>query len=176
LVHRFRARQRTVYLPAGTLWYDFDSGRSHEGGRTIEAAAPYERLPLFVRAGSIVPVGPAIQHTEEGQGAPISLHVYAGADGQFDLYEDDGTSRQYLNGAWSRIPLRYDEATGTLTIGPREGRYPGMAETRTFHVVWHRPDHRGPRALHDLPNATVVYDGRQQLAVMERELIVTSQV
>ncbi len=81
-VTEFRARNRSVYLPAGTLWYDFDSGRSHEGGRSIEAPAPYERMPLFVRAGSIVPVGPAIQHTEEGQGAPITLKVYTGADGQ----------------------------------------------------------------------------------------------
>ena len=69
-VTEFRARNRTVYLPAGTLWYDFDSGRSHEGGRTIEAPAPYERMPLFVRAGSIVPVGPAIQHTRGRAGRP----------------------------------------------------------------------------------------------------------
>ena len=101
---------------------------------------PTSACPLFVRAGSIVPVGPAIQHTKKGRARPITAQVYTGADGSFSLYEDDGTSRQYLNGAWSRIPLRYDEATGTLTIGPREGSYPGMAETRTFHIVWHRPD------------------------------------
>jgi alpha-D-xyloside xylohydrolase len=152
----------------GDARYDLDSGRSHEGGRTVEAAAPYERMPLFVRAGSIVPVGPAIQHTEEGQGAPITLNVYAGADGHFDLYEDDGTSRQYLNGAWSRIPLRYDEATGTLTMGPREGRYPGMAETRTFRIVWHRPGRARALDLDGRPDATVQYDGSQKSVVLGR--------
>ena len=123
-VTEFKARSRSVYLPAGTLWYDYYSGRSMRGGQTITAAAPYERMPLFVRAGSIVPTGPAIQHTREGQGGPITLHVYTGADGSFSIYEDDGTSRQYLNGAWSRIPLSYDEASKTLTIGPAGGKLP----------------------------------------------------
>jgi alpha-D-xyloside xylohydrolase len=157
-VTEFKARQRSVYLPAGTRWYDFYSGRSFEGGQAITAAAPYERMPVFVRAGSIVPTGPAIQHTREGQGGPITLHVYAGANGSFSLYEDDGASRQYLNGAFSRIPIRYDDESGTLTIGAREGRYPGMAEKRTIRVRWIRPDR--PRALDfDSGDVTVAYDG-----------------
>ena len=162
----FKARERQVYLPAGTLWYDYYSGRSLEGGQTITAAAPYERMPLFVRAGSIVPTGPAIQHTEEGKGGPITLHVYTGADGSFSIYEDDGVSRQYLNGAWSRIPLAYDEATKTLTIGSREGGYPGMASRRTVHVRWMRPG--APRALSFTakPDSTIVYDGTPKTVTM----------
>ncbi|WP_284734588.1 glycoside hydrolase family 31 protein [Sphingosinicella terrae] len=161
-VTEFRARQRDVYLPAGALWYDFHSGRSRQGGQTIRAEAPYEHMPLFVRAGSIVPMGPAVQHSGEGLDAPITLRVYTGADGSFSLYEDDGTSRQYHNGAWSRIPLRYDERTGTLTLGPREGGFPGMIASRTFHIVWMRPDGSRPLEFDARPDATVRYDGRQQ--------------
>jgi alpha-D-xyloside xylohydrolase len=167
-VTEYRARQRDVYLPAGALWYDFHSGRSTEGGRTIRADAPYERMPLFVRAGSIVPVGPAIQHTSEGQGAPVTLNVYTGADGSFTLYDDDGVSRQYLNGAYARIPIAWDEAAGTLTIGPREGSYPGMAERRTFHLRWMRPGRARALDLDAAPDATIEYDGRQQSLAMGR--------
>jgi len=167
-VTEFKARSRSVYLPAGTLWYDYYSGRSIRGGQTISAAAPYERMPLFVRAGAIVPTGPAIQHTREGQGAPITLHVYTGADGSFSIYEDDGTSRQYLNGAWSRIPLSYDEASRTLTIGPREGSYPGMAARRIFHVRWMKPGTPRALAFDARPDATVTYTGGQQSVKLNR--------
>ena len=161
-VTEFRARARQVYLPAGTGWYDFYTGRMETGGRTIRASAPYERMPLFVRAGSIVPTGPEIQYTREKPNAPITLNVYTGADGSFSLYEDDGVSRQYLNGAFARIPMRYDESSATLTIGAREGNYPGMGPSRTIHVRWMTP--KRPRALsfdakHD---ATVNYTGAQQ--------------
>ncbi len=158
-VTQFRARHREVYLPAGTLWYDFHSGRAIAGGRTIRADAPYERMPVFVRAGSIVPIGPQIQHTNEGRGGPITLHVYTGADGSFSLYEDDGVSRQYLDGAWTRIPIRYDQRTGTLTLGPREGRYPGMVERRTFHVRWMRPNRPRPLDLDGAADSSIVYSG-----------------
>jgi len=157
-----------VYLPAGSLWYDYYSGRSIRGGQTISAAAPYERMPLFVRAGAIVPTGPAIQHTREGQGGPIMLNVYTGADGSFSIYEDDGTSRQYLNGAWSRIPLSYDEVSKTLTIGPREGSYPGMAARRIFHVRWMKPGTPRALAFDARPDATVTYTGGQQSVKLNR--------
>lgn len=160
-VTAFRARSRPVYLPAGALWYDFYSGRSMHGGWTVEAAAPYERMPLFVRAGSIVPVGPAIQHTAEKAADPITLHVYTGADGSFSLYEDDGVSRQYLGGAFSRIPVRYEEASRTLTIGAREGSLPGMLATRRFHIRWTTPERAQPLDL-EAAAATVTYDGGEQ--------------
>jgi alpha-D-xyloside xylohydrolase len=159
-VTEFKARSREVYLPQGTLWYDFYSGRAMEGGQAIAADAPYERMPLFVRAGSIVPVGPAIQSTAEiSTDQPVTLLVYTGADGSFALYEDDGVSRQYREGAFSRIPIGYDESSGALTIGAREGSFPGMAQRRTFHIRWISTN--APRGL-DLetrPDATVAYDG-----------------
>jgi alpha-D-xyloside xylohydrolase len=167
-VTEFKARERQVYLPAGTGWYDFYSGRMETGGRTIRAAAPYERMPLFVRAGSILPVGPEMQYAREKVGAPVTLNVYTGADGSFSLYEDDGVSRQYLNGAFARVPIRYDERTGTLTIGAREGSYPGMVANRTIHVRWTTP--KQPRRLdfNAKPDATVAYSGGQQTVKLKR--------
>jgi alpha-D-xyloside xylohydrolase len=159
-VTEYKARSRQVYLPAGATWYDFYTGRSLRGGQTINGAAPYERMPLFVRAGSIVPVGPAIQHTGNNSHSPITLDVYTGADGSFSLYEDDGVSRQYLHGQYSRIPLSWNERTKTLTIGAREGNgYPGMAGQRIINIRWMKPG--SPRAL-DLDreaDTTVAYSG-----------------
>jgi alpha-D-xyloside xylohydrolase len=165
-VTEYKARSRKVYLPAGASWYDFYTGRSIAGGRTISAAAPYERMPLFVRAGSIVPTGPLVQHTGESSHSPLTLNVYTGADGRFSLYEDDGVSRQYLNGQHSRIPLRWDEATKTLTIGPREGSYAGMAGTRTINVRWMRPGRARVLAFDARPDATLTYDGTPQTVRM----------
>jgi alpha-D-xyloside xylohydrolase len=157
-VTEFKAIDRKVYLPASTRWFDFYSGRSVDGGQTISAPAPYERMPVLVRAGSIIPTGPAVQHTREGKTAPITLLVYGGADGSFSLYEDDGVSRQYLNGAYSRIPLRYDEKEGTLTIGAREGQFPTMAAKRTIRVRFTQADR--PRTLDfEGVDRTLVYDG-----------------
>ena len=91
-------------------------------------------MPIFVRAGAIVPTGPTIQRTGNNSDKPVTLNVYTGADGNFSLYEDDGVSRQYLNGAYSRIPISYDDSSRRLTIGAREGRYPGMSSKRTIRV------------------------------------------
>ena len=159
-VTEYKARERKVYLPAGATWYDFYSGRSTRGGQTVTAAAPYERMPLFVRAGAIVPTGPAIQFTGNNSRSPLTLNVYTGADGSFSLYEDDGVSRQYLHGKYSRIPLGWNDSAKTLTIGAREGSYPGMAGKRTIRVRWMRPS--APRALafDAKADATVIYDGR----------------
>jgi alpha-D-xyloside xylohydrolase len=158
-VTRFKARSRSVYLPAGANWYDFHTGRLQTGGATVTAAAPLERMPLFVRAGSIVPTGPAVQSTAERGDSSLTLNVYTGADGSFSLYEDDGTSRQYLNGAFSRIPMAYDEQTKTLVIGKREGRYIGMPGRRTISVRWMSSSRPQPFALDAQADANIVYTG-----------------
>ncbi|MES2327609.1 MAG: DUF5110 domain-containing protein, partial [Pseudomonadota bacterium] len=166
-VTEYKARTRKVYLPAGTRWYDFYSGRSLAGGQTIAAAAQYERMPLFVRAGSIVPTGPAIQFTGNNSHSPVTLTIYTGASGSFSLYEDDGVSRQYLHGQYSRIPLRWNERTKTLTIGAREGNgYPGMAGKRVINIRWMKPDLARALDLDGKADATIAYDGRPKTVRM----------
>src|SRR5439155_15780714 len=150
------ARSRKVYLPAATGWYDFYTGRKYAGGETVTADAPYERMPLFVRSGSIVPTGPAIQFTGNNSHSPLTLNVYTGADGGFSLYEDDGVTRQYLNGKYARIPLSWNEKAKTLTIGAREGTtYAGMAGKRVIHIRWNRFGAPRPLAFDAKADATV---------------------
>jgi alpha-D-xyloside xylohydrolase len=134
-VTTYKARSRSVYLPKAVGWYDFWSGKWVSGGQTIEAAAPYESLPLFVKAGSIIPLGPELQYTGEKAPDPITLYVYAGADGAFTIYEDEGLNYNYEKGQFARIPLRWDNASRTLSIGKREGSFAGMLHERTFEVV-----------------------------------------
>jgi alpha-D-xyloside xylohydrolase len=153
------ARSRPVYLPRGSDWYDFHSGKKHSGGRTIAASAPLARMPLFVRAGSIVPLGPAIQHTGESLNAPITLHVYTGADGSFDIYEDDGLSYEYENGQWSRIPVRYDDASGSLHIGKRVGGFDGLADDRTIAIRWIDGTDTPPAEFDAEPDVALTYSG-----------------
>jgi alpha-D-xyloside xylohydrolase len=153
-VYEFRARTRELYLPAGTRWYDYNTGHAYDGGQTVRADAPLARMPLFVRAGSIVPTGPDVQHTGENLAGPLTIFVYTGANGAFDLYEDDGVSYGYQRGEFARIPLRYDEASGALTIGARSGSYPGMATTREIRVRWIG----GPR---EAESPVVRYEGRE---------------
>jgi alpha-D-xyloside xylohydrolase len=138
-VTEYKARSRAVYLPKGTVWYDFYSGERSAGGQTINSTAPLERMPIYVKAGAIVPTGAAIQYSAQSPNAPITINVFTGANGEFDLYEDDGVSYGYERGEFSRIPLQYDDATKTLTIGDRFGRFPGMSESRTFNVRWITP-------------------------------------
>ena len=160
-VTEYKARSRKVYLPAGATWYDYYSGKSLAGGETIDAQAPYERMPVFVAAGSIIPTGPAIQNTGEPVSGPVTVNIYTGTSGRFSIYEDDGVSRQYLHGQFSRIPLTWNERTKTLTIGARKGNgYAGMAGNRVINIRWIRPGR--PRALDfdGTPDATINYDGR----------------
>ncbi len=125
---------RSVYLPKGTDWFDFWTGKKHKGGQTIEADASFETMPLFVRAGSIVPMGPYIQYTDE-QTDPIEIRIYPGADGQFTLYEDEGDNYNYEKGLFSQIPILWKNSSKTLIIGNRRGNYPGMTMKHVFNVV-----------------------------------------
>jgi alpha-D-xyloside xylohydrolase len=134
-VTQYQARSRSVYLPKGALWYDFWTGKTATSGKSFDAPAPLDQMPLFVRAGSIIPFGPERQYILEKQSDPITLYVYAGANGQFTLYEDEGTNYDYEKSLFAQIPMQWNEATRTLTIGQRQGTFPGMLESRTFQVV-----------------------------------------
>ena len=128
------ATSRTVYLPKAT-WYDFWTGEKLEGSKRIEADAPLNKLPLFVRAGSIVPMGPAMEWSTEKPADPIELRIYPGADGDFTLYEDENDNYNYKKGEHATIALHWDDAAKTLTLGAREGSFPGMLTEHAFHVV-----------------------------------------
>lgn len=135
-----RSETRSVYLPSGSLWYDFWDGASYEGGALIEAAAPLARIPLYVRAGSIVPMGDEIQHAaDDAFGGRLYVRVYAGRSGSFELYEDEGDSYDYENGVYATTSLLWNEESRTLTVGERRGAYPGMKADREIVVQLFEP-------------------------------------
>ena len=134
-VTTYKARSRQVYLPKTAGWYDFWTGVAFAGGQSIAAPAPYESMPLYVKAGSIIPLGPELNYTSEKPADPITLFVYGGASGAFTLYEDEGTNYNYERSVFARIAIHWDEGSRTLTIGKREGSFPGMLTERTFNVV-----------------------------------------
>jgi alpha-D-xyloside xylohydrolase len=152
------ATSRSVYLPKAK-WYDFWSGKAVDGGAAVEASAPIERLPLFVRAGSIVPMGPDVEWASQKAADPIELRVYRGADGSFTLYEDENDNYNYEKGVYATIPVQWDEAKQTLTIGARKGKFPGMLEKRTFHVVFAGENHGAGSELTAKPDKVVSYSG-----------------
>ena len=124
------------YLPKGATWYDFWTNKAYRGGRNVTLETTFDRVPMFVRAGSILPLGPEMQYVGEKAWDNLELRVYPGADGRFVLYEDEGDNYNYEKGAYSVIQFGWNDKTHTLTIGARKGSYPGMLQTRTFTVVW----------------------------------------
>ncbi|MBO9200715.1 MULTISPECIES: glycoside hydrolase family 31 protein [Niastella] len=167
-VYEYKARSRWVYLPANTGWYNFYTGAYLGGGQRINAAASYEQLPLFVKEGSIIPVGPDLQYTSEKQTDPITLYVYTGKDASFTLYEDEGTNYNYEKGFFSNIPIAYNEANKTLTIGQRTGNYAGMLKQRSFNIVWiSRTKALSPEKKDDKPATTIQYLGEQVSVTMK---------
>lgn len=160
-VYEYKQRSRQVYLPKCAGWYDLYSGKFYAGPITINAIAPYERMPVFVKAGSIIPFGPELQYTSEKPADTITLNVYTGADASFNLYEDEGTNYNYEKGAFSIIPIKYNDATRTITIDKRKGHYDGMLTARTFRIAWVSKDK--PRTL-DADAAlttTITYTGEK---------------
>jgi len=129
------ATSRSLYLPAASAWYDFWSGEKLAGGQRIIAEAPLDQIPLYVRAGAILPLGPEVEYAEQRTDEPIELRVYRGADGTFKLYDDQGETYAYEKGAHAIIPLRWDDRSASMTIGARQGEYPGMPPEKAFRVV-----------------------------------------
>lgn len=160
-VYKFKARSRTVYLPQNTGWYDLQTGKYYRGGQTIEARAPLSEIPLYVKAGSIIPFGPSLQFYDQKPANPITLYIYTGRDGHFELYEDEQVNYNYEKGAHSTIPFNYDESAKTLTIGERKGSFTGMLKDRIFNIVWVSP--KNPRGLdfHRQVDKSITYSGKQ---------------
>ncbi|HXS68512.1 MAG TPA: glycoside hydrolase family 31 protein [Candidatus Polarisedimenticolia bacterium] len=150
---------RSVYLPSGASWVNFWTGESLCGGATATAHAPLSIMPLFARAGSIVPLGPVMQYAGEKPAEPIELRVYPGADGKFTLYEDEGDGYNYEKNFFATIPIEWNEARQTLTLGKRSGKFPGMLKERTFHVVFVSPGH-GTGRSETAADAVIHYTGK----------------
>jgi len=156
------AHTREVYLPQATAWYDFWTGKKVRGRQTLEVDAPIQTLPLFMRAGSIVPMGPEIQYAEQKTDDPVEIRIYRGADGAFDLYEDEGDSYRYEQGAHAVIPMRWNEATRTFSLDDRVGTFPGMREERTFRIVLVGANHGVGAAISSTADAVVKYSGKAE--------------
>ena len=155
---------RHIYLP-DAVWYDFWTGASTRGFRAVDVPAPLDRLPLFVRAGSILPLGPDVEYASEKPADPLEIRVYRGADGEFTLYEDEGDTYDYEKGAYATIPFSWSDSTRTLTIGRRKGTFPGMLESRTFHIVFVSENHGTGGELTGSPDRTVQYLGEKVTVV-----------
>lgn len=158
------ARTRELYLPRGR-WYDFWDGTVMEGGRIIEAKAPLDRLPLYLRAGSILPMGPVMEWSGDMED-PIELRVCRGANGDFRLYEDENDNYHYEQGVHATIPLHWDDGQRTLTIGERQGQFPGMLERRSFRVVLVDPNHGTGVDAEAQPDKVVEYSGSRIVATL----------
>jgi hypothetical protein len=152
------ATSRSVYLPSGT-WYNFWTGSTQNGGSRISASAPLSEIPLFIKAGSIVPMGPNIQYATQSID-PLEIRVYKGQNGSFTLYEDQGDTYNYESGQYSQIPFIWNESTQQLTIGARTGSYSGMPVNRTFNIVWVTSNH-GNGVNVSVADQAVDYDGTQ---------------
>jgi alpha-D-xyloside xylohydrolase len=157
-VLHYKQRSREVYLPGSTPWFNLWTGASVPAG-TVNADAPYDAMPVFVRAGAIVPQAPVTQYTGEHPDAEVTLHIFAGADGSFTLYEDDGKTFAYEHGAFSEVPLRWNDSSRTLTIGARHGSFPGIQAHRRFAIVLTSAASPVPFSVTPQALKTVEYDG-----------------
>jgi len=149
-----------VYLPAGTAWYDFWRGIRYPGGQHIRVPAPLDEMPLFVREGTILPMGPPLQWADQHATDTLELRIYPGQNGSFTLYEDENDNYNYEKGTYALTPITWDEKSQTLTLAKRKGSFPGMSQEHTFRIVWVDKDHgAGPRFT-SCADTTVRYTGR----------------
>jgi alpha-D-xyloside xylohydrolase len=157
----YGARSREVYFPQQRGWYDLYTGKHIAGGQTLEVEAPYERIPVYVPEGSIIPFGPEIQWSDEKPAELINLYVYQGKDAEFLLYEDEGTNYNYEKGKYATINITYDESSKTLTLGARQGSFNGMLQNRRFNIVTISKSHPQALNLENPQGKMVEYNGAE---------------
>ncbi len=148
-----------VYLPKSVGWYDFWNGEHFNGGQTIKTEVPLDKIPLYVKAGSIIPMGPVIQYATE-KNDPIEIRVYPGADGEFTLYEDENDNYDYEKGKYSTITFKWDDANKTLHISDRKGSFPGMVDKHTFNFVLVNKQQGIGIEMSSIKNKTLEYFGK----------------
>ncbi len=130
-----KEKLKDCYLPEGTGWYDFWNDKFYEGGQVVTVETPIDRTPIFVKAGSILPVTKGLQYADQKSNELLELHIYPGNDGTFILYEDEGNNYNYENGAYTTIEIKWNDKNQSFTIGKRNGSYVGMESQRVFKVV-----------------------------------------
>jgi alpha-D-xyloside xylohydrolase len=157
-----REQTRNVYLPENTKWFDFWTGQTIQGGKIIVQEAPIDKIPLLVKAGSIIPMGPFVQYATEKPGEMLEIRVYPGANGNFVLYEDENDNYNYEKGAYSTIDFQWNDVTHQLIIGDRKGKFDGMQENRGFKIILVTPSKGTGMDTTVKPDKTVQYDGKQQ--------------
>jgi len=157
----YKARNRSVYFPNQCNWYNLYTGEYIKGGCRLDVDAPYEQIPVFVREGAIIPFGPEMEWTDEKPAELINLYVYAGKDGEFQLYEDEGTNYNYEKGMYATIDITYDDDTRTVYFGARKGKFNGMLENRSFNVVLITKDSPKQLNLENPEGILVQYDGKE---------------
>ena len=161
-VGKYEQYSRNVYLPKQKGWYDFYTGKYYAGGQTILADAPYDKIPVFVPEGAILPVGPEMEWSDQKKAELIDLYVYAGKDGSYTLYEDEGTNYNYEKGKYATIDFQYNDAQKTVTIGARKGSFDGMLQKRRFNVVLVNAAKGQGVSLDKAPKGKMVsYSGKQ---------------
>ena len=146
-----------VYLPKGNDWYDFWTGEKVRGGRTVKRPCPINEMPVYVKAGSILPMGPQVQYSDEKPWDNLELRIYPGQDGKFTLYEDEGDNYNYEKGDFSEIQFSWDDKENTLTIHQRKGEYKGMLKKRNFRIVIGVKGDKEPKKF----DKTISYEGKK---------------
>ncbi|WEK34310.1 MAG: glycoside hydrolase family 31 protein [Candidatus Pseudobacter hemicellulosilyticus] len=159
-VYRYGQRNKELYLPKGQGWYNLYTGQYEPGGRRINAAADYGQMPVYVKEGAILPVGPSLQYTEEKLADTITLYVYTGKNASFNLYEDENNNYNYEKGLFASIPLSWNEATKTLSVGARKGSFPGMLVQRHFRVIRVSPGKPVPMDPGTSQGQLITYTGK----------------
>jgi alpha-D-xyloside xylohydrolase len=154
-------KKSSVYLPEGTTWYDYWTGVKHRGGQTISKETPLDIIPLFVKAGSILPVGPDVQYATEKSWDNLEIRIYRGANGQFVLYEDENDNYNYEKGMYSTISFSWNDKQRTLTIDARKGSFPGMIGSRNFNLVFVDETKGTGFETAGKPHKTVQYSGKK---------------
>lgn len=150
-----------VYLPKGTKWIDFWTNEVLEGGRDVKRECPISIMPVYIKAGSIMPLGPAVQYAEEKKWDNLDICVYPGADGEFTLYEDEFDNYNYEKGMYSTIKFVWNDAERTLTISDRQGEYPGMLKKRNFNITIMEPGKPSAEKVIKAADKKVRYTGKQ---------------
>lgn len=155
-------RSRSLYLPAGVQWVDFWTGEVQEGGREITREAPVDVIPLYVKAGSIIPVGPSVQYATEKSWDDLQIRIYPGADAEFVLYEDEGDNYNYEKGKYTTVRMTWNDSSREFTVHPRQGGYEGMLQKRSFRVVVVDGQRKGGLGLdNEAYNIKVEYEGEE---------------